>query len=793
MSIKEIFNTMEYGPASESTTVAQEWLNKLNNTFCHYINGQWQSPDSNKYFDSVNPANLVTIAKVADGNDKDVDAAVKAASKAQKSWYAIGGHARAKYLYALARQLQKHSRLFAVLETLDNGKPIRESRDIDIPLVARHFYHHAGWAQIMDSEFPGYEPLGVVGQIIPWNFPLLMLAWKVAPALAMGNTVVLKPAEFTSATAVLFAQICDEINLPKGVFNLVLGDGKAGQAIVAHDDIAKIAFTGSTDVGKIIRQATAGTGKKLSLELGGKSAFIVFEDADLDSVVEGIVDAIWFNQGQVCCAGSRLLMQESIAEKLIKKIKVRMEKLVIGDPLEKSIDMGAVIDPSQLNTIKELVALGVSEGAQLHQAPCDIPENGCFYPPTLLTDVEPASTISQQEIFGPVLVAMTFRTPSEAVQIANNSRYGLAASVWSENINLALDVAPKLKAGSIWVNSTNLFDASAGFGGYRESGFGREGGREGLFEYMQEAWLSKLSTKNSTKKAANKTALTAADVNIDRTAKLYIGGKQCRPDSGYSLPAYDAHGIQIAEIPDGSRKDIRNAVEAANKAVGWTNTSAHNRAQVLYFIAENLDARADEFAKRINQLTAKSIAEAKKEVELAISRIFSAAAWADKYDGQIHSPPQRIVTLAMKEAIGNIAIVAPEEAGFLGMISTIMPAIAMGNRVIFVPSAQTALLATDFYQILNTSDLPGGVVNIITGDRDVLTDTMAKHYDIDGFWYFGSEQGSQLVEFESAATMKRTWVNYGKYFDWYNDAQINSDLFLRKSVEIKNIWVPYGA
>jgi aldehyde dehydrogenase (NAD+) len=794
MSIKEIFTTMDYGTAPENSAVAKQWLKDKNNTFDHYINGQWQAPNDNNYFASKNPANSETLAQVADGDISDVNNAVKAATKAQKSWYSLGGHARAKYLYALARQIQKHSRLFAVLETLDNGKPIRESRDIDIPLVARHFYHHAGWAQLMSQELPNSEPLGVVGQIIPWNFPLLMLAWKVAPALAMGNTVVLKPAEFTSATAVLFAQVCDEIGLPKGVFNLILGDGKAGQAIVEHNDIAKIAFTGSTNVGRIIRQATAGTGKKVSLELGGKSAFMVFEDADLDSVVEGVVDAIWFNQGQVCCAGSRLLVQESINDKFIAKLKARMDKLVVGDAMDKSVDMGAVVDHSQLTNIKKMVQIGLDEGALVHQCSNGVPENGCFYPPTLLTEVEPASTVAQQEIFGPVLVAMTFRTPQEAVQIANNSRYGLAASVWSENINLALDVAPQVKAGVVWINCTNMFDAAVGFGGYRESGFGREGGKEGLYEYVKESWQAKLTSKTPIlTKNKTKPSTKTDDLTIDRTAKLYIGGKQVRPDNGYSLPVFDATGRQIAEVPDGSRKDIRNAVEAANKATGWTNATAHNRAQVLYFIAENLEARRAEFCQRISQLVGKSTADANKEFDLAISRIFTWAAWCDKYDGQVHQAPARVVALAMKEALGNIAIVAPEEAGLLGMISIIMPAIALGNRVIFVPSEQTSLLATDFYQILNTSDLPAGVINIITGDRDTLTDTLAKHYDIEGFWYWGSAQGSKLVEFEAAATMKRTWVNNGNYYDWFDNEQGQSELFLRHGVEIKNIWVPYGA
>jgi len=795
MSIKEIFNTMDYGTAPESTAMAKQWLAEQQHQFKHFIGGQWQTPASQQYFNSNNPANGELIAEVADGNEQDVDLAVSAAHQAQKSWVAIGGHARAKYLYAIARQIQKHSRLFAVLESLDNGKPIRESRDIDIPLVARHFYHHAGWAQLMSSELPNMQPLGVVGQIIPWNFPLLMLAWKVAPALAMGNTVVLKPAEFTSATAVLFAQICQAINLPAGVFNLILGDGKAGKALVEHNQVAKIAFTGSTEVGRLIRQATAGSGKKLSLELGGKSAFIVFDDADLDSVVEGLVDAIWFNQGQVCCAGSRLLMQESIAEKLTTKIKARMEKLVVGSPLDKGVDLGAIVDQSQLDTIKQLVQLGIDEGASLHQPSTPMPSSGCFYPPTLLTNVEPAATLAQLEIFGPVLVAMTFRTPNEAVQIANNSRYGLAASVWSENINLALDVAPKIKAGSVWINCTNMFDACAGFGGYRESGFGREGGKEGLYEYVQETWLANLSATTAAQKVSAKASVNTAShqLKIDHTAKLYIGGKQVRPDSGYSIPVFDANGEHIAELPDGSRKDIRNAVDAMNKATDWTNTSAHNRAQILFFIAENLESRQTEFAARITQLTGKSADDANAEVALAISRIFSSAAWADKYDGQIHNPPQRIVTLAMKEAIGNLAIVAPEQGGLLGFISTVMPAIAMGNRVCVVPSAQTALLATDFYQILNTSDLPAGVINIITGDRDALTDTLAKHYDIDGFWYWGSPEGSKLVEYEAAASMKRTWVNYGKIYEWSNETQIDSELFLRKAVEIKNIWVPYGA
>jgi aldehyde dehydrogenase (NAD+) len=795
MNIKEIFARMDYGKAPENTEVAELWYAGRHNTLLHYIDGEWQEPASKTYFETRNPALDEVLAKVADGNSDDTNRAVAAASAAAPAWAALSGHHRARYLYAIARQVQKHSRLFAVLESLDNGKPIRESRDIDIPLVARHFYYHAGWAQVMEREMPGFEPLGVVGQIIPWNFPLLMAAWKVAPALAMGNTVVLKPAEFTSSTAVLLAQICDEVGLPNGVFNLLLGDGKAGAALVEHEDVKKIAFTGSTEVGRILRKATAGTGKKLTLELGGKSPFIVYEDADLDSVVEGLVDAIWFNQGQVCCAGSRLLVQESVADTLLEKVKARMSKLVIGDSLDKSVDIGAVIDPGQLQIITKLVKLGAEEGGTVWQPECELPQGGSFYPPTLITDVQPSATLAQEEIFGPVLVAMTFRTPSEAVELANNSRYGLAASVWTENINLALDVAPKLKAGSVWINCTNVFDAAAGFGGYRESGFGREGGKEGLYEYTRAAWETALQDSPHyplVKATGDQPEAVTDGLSIDRTAKLYIGGKQVRPDGGYSKLSYDALGHAIAEYPLGGRKDIRNAVEAARKATGWTNTTAHNRAQVLYFIAENLAARGQEFCRRISQLSGKDEAAAEAELDLCISRIYTYAAMADKYDSAVHATPFRNVTLAMKEAQGVIGIVAPEEAGLLGLISTIMPAIAMGNRAVVVPSQQYALLATDFYQVLDTSDVPGGVVNIITGEQQELMVELAKHYDIEGMWYWGSAEGSQLVESEAAATMKRTWVNYGRFHNWEDPLQGEGEVFLRKATEIKNIWIPYG-
>src|SRR5712664_326355 len=510
MSIVEKFMTMEYGPAPEDPREALAWLDRHGRRFGHFINGAWQSPAAGTYFDTTDPSTNEKLATVAHGSAADIDAAVKAARSALPLWQSLTPHARARYLYALARQVQKHSRRLAVLETMDNGKPIRESRDIDVPLVARHFYYHAGWAQLLGQEFPGYQACGVVGQIIPWNFPLLMLAWKIAPALAAGNTVVLKPAEFTPLTALAFAELCIEVGLPPGVVNIVTGDGTTGEALVVHPDVDKIAFTGSTEVGRAIRRATADSHKKLSLELGGKSPFIIFEDADLDSAVEGLVDGIWLNQGQVCCAGSRLLMQESVAETLTKKLQTRMSTLRIGPPLDKAIDIGAIIARVQLERIDSLVKQGIAEGATCWQPETVLPSRGLFYKPTLLSNVHPTSIVAQQEIFGPVLAAMTFRTPREAVELANNTVYGLAASVWSESVNVALQAAAQIKAGVVWVNSTNLFDAACGFGGYRESGFGREGGREGLLEYLEPVWFKNApASKNDAP-----TAIGATDVAI---------------------------------------------------------------------------------------------------------------------------------------------------------------------------------------------------------------------------------------------------------------------------------------
>ncbi len=749
MSILEIYEEMSYGTAPEGAEVAQKWLGDHGRTFGHFIGGRFVLAAEGKSFETLSPSTAKVLATLAQGTAQDVDAAVSAASVARQTWWELGGYPRGKFLYAIARQIQKHARLFAVLESLDNGKPIRETRDLDIPLVVRHFYHHAGWADAMETELPGGTPVGVCGQIIPWNFPLLMLAWKVAPALAMGNTVVLKPAEFTSLTALLFAEICDHVGLPPGVVNIVTGDGETGRLIVDHPGVDKIAFTGSTEVGRIIRKATAGTGKKLSLELGGKSPYIIFEDSDIDSAVEGLVDAIWFNQGQVCCAGSRLLIQESVADRVLAKVKARMGKLRVGDPLDKSIDIGAIVAPVQLERIAALVKQGVDEGADMFQPAWNCPSEGWFYPPTLLSNVSPSATVAQVEIFGPVLVAMTFRTHKEAVELANNTPYGLAASIWTESVNLAHDVASKLKAGTVWVNSTNLFDAASGFGGFRESGYGREGGKEGLVEYVRHPKSTRLGDDESAK-------IAALSHSIDRTHKLYVGGKQARPDSGYSLT------INGQEFGRGNRKDVRNAVEAARSAQsGWAANSSHGRAQVMFYLAENLQTLG---------------------TESAVQSVFSVASRCDKMDGSAHSVPMRALCYTVNEPVGVIGIVCGDERPLNEFLELACGAIAMGNTVVVVASEANPLPAVEIYRILETSDIPSGVFNILTGLRKEMVPTLAEHEDVDAVWCFSPDVATE-VERMSVSNLKQTWIGSGPQ---------DIKTILGHATQVKNVWVPYG-
>uniref|UniRef100_A0A8C5QWM2 Aldehyde dehydrogenase domain-containing protein n=1 Tax=Leptobrachium leishanense TaxID=445787 RepID=A0A8C5QWM2_9ANUR len=788
-TVKDIFNSMQYGPAPEAANIAQAWLDSHERSFGHFIDGKWLKPEGRQTYTTKNPATGESLASTIQGNEEDVEVAVAAAQKAFETWSKLPCHVRARYLYSIARTVQKHQRLLSVVESMDNGKPIRESRDCDVPLVVRHFYHHAGWAQLRDTEMNGWKPLG--------------------------NTVVLKPATYTRLSALLLAEICAEAGLPPGVFNVVTGNGAFGEKLAVHPGVDKVAFTGSTEVGRTLRKATAGTGKKLSLELGGKSPFIVFDTADLDSAVEGLVDAIWFNQGQVCSAGSRLLMQESIAEVLIHKLKQRLSHMRLGDSLDKAIDVGALVDESQKKTITEFVEEARAEGAGVFQAPGPIPNKGLFYPPTLITGVDTTSRCVREEIFGPVLVAMAFRTAKEAIALGNNTPYGLAASVWTENVPLALEVALSIKAGTVWVNGHNLFDAAAGFGGYKESGFGRDGGKEGLYEYVRPSWESR-PHPNAEDVTYKTFALTyGADVppvpkcnsitpsvirqedtevpSIDRTYKLYYGGAQKRPDGMYSRPIYGPNKDLVAYVADGNRKDVRNAVEAAHKAApGWGKRAAHNRAQIVYYMAENLELRRDEVAQRLSVLTGNSKERALKEVDLSIQRLFYWGAYCDKYGGTVQETLLYGATVLIREPMGVVGIACPDESPLLSFVSLFAPAIVRGNAVIVIPSEKYPLPALDFYQVFDTSDLPGGVVNILTGGRDHLAKYLVEHQDVQSMWYFGSAQGSKFVEWSSAENCKRTWVNYGLSRDWEDAQQGAGEEFLYQATQCKNIWIPMG-
>ena len=807
-----LIHNLDYGPAPEQENKTREWLKSHGSKFGHYINGAWQAPKSGAYFTTINPAKSdEVLAEIALGNKDDVDTAIKAAKEAFPKWSALSGHERARYLYAIARAVAKHARVFAVLESLDNGKPIRETRDIDVPVVIRHFYYHAGWAQTMESEFPGYRPGGVIAQIVPWNFPFLMLAWKIAPAIAAGNTVVIKPSKSTPMSALLLADILmNEVKLPPGVVNVLTGDSKTGTMLYEHPVPWKVTFTGSTEVGRIIRKGTAGSGKHLTMELGGKSPFIVFDTADIDSAIEGVVNGIWFNEGQVCCAGSRLLVQEGIHDDFIKRLKRRMKKLRVGNPLDKAMDMGAINNAEQLHKIKEMMEIGKKEGAVMWQPENVVcPKGGFFLPPTLFTGVEPSHTIAQEEIFGPVLVTLTFRTPAEAIQLANNTRYGLAASIWSQDIDTAMDVARKVRAGTVWINSTNLFDAAAGFGGYKESGYGREGGREGMYSVLVEANHSaqpaapresfdssqqsfdSLRSLRTSGLAQDKLTSHPSPINqIDRTFRFLIGGKLARPDQAGSFQIKSPAGELLAVVGEADRKDIRNAVEAARGAFSsWFESAAHLRAQILYFWAENLGSEKERFAAGIAAQTGCTPDAARREVEQSISRLFDYAAYADKFGGTVQPVLGRRLVVGLREPIGVVGLRASDESPLLGFVSIVAPAVAMANTVVIV-AGKHAMTAMDLVQVIQHSDVPAGVINVLTAQNpDAIAKVLSEHEDVDAVWCFGSAESSKAIEEASISNMKQTWVSDGHTMDW---GGMTCEKLLLKSTQVKNIWVPYG-
>ncbi len=756
----------EYAPAPESRSVVD-----LKSSYGLFIGGEFVD-GSGHSFKTISPSTEEVLAEVAEADEADVDRAVKAARRAySRTWSRMSGAERGKYLFRIARIIQERSRELAVLESLDNGKPIKESRDVDIPTAAAHFFYYAGWADKLEHAGFGEnpQPLGVAGQVIPWNFPFLMLAWKIAPALACGNTVVLKPAETTPLTALLFAEICQQADLPPGVVNILTGAGATGQALVAHEDVDKVAFTGSTDVGRAIAKSVAGSKKKVTLELGGKAANIVFDDAPVDQAVEGIVNGIFFNQGHVCCAGSRLLVQESVADEVLERLKRRMMTLRVGDPLDKNTDVGAINSAEQLAKIRELSDIGEAEGAGRWSPPCDLPDHGFWFPPTLFTGVSQAHRIAREEIFGPVLSVLTFRTPQEAVEKANNTPYGLSAGVWTDKGSLILWMASRLRAGVVWSNTFNRFDPASPFGGYKESGYGREGGRHGLEGYS---------------------AMSRIDVR--KTYKLYIGGAFPRSESARSYVVNDAKGKFWANASHASRKDARDAVKAARSAfAGWSGRTAYNRGQVVYRIAEVLEDRREQFEAELHTAEGITAAKARTYVDASIDRLVWYAGWADKI-AQVVGGANQVAgpyfNHSAPEPSGVIAVVAP--AGpLLGLVSVVAPVIVTGNTAVVIASEPHPLTSITLAEVMATSDVPGGVVNVLTGPQAELAPWLASHMDVNGLDLTGvaDQELARNLEIQAAENLKR--VRRPGLEDLLASPPLDR---MTTFLETKTVWHPMG-
>jgi aldehyde dehydrogenase (NAD+) len=823
----------DYAPAPESAAIG-----RLQDRYQMFVGGRFVDGRGDDV-KSINPATEEALASVSTANSADVDDAVAAARKAyDQVWSRISPAERGKYLYRIARGIAERARELAVVETLDNGKPIRESRDVDVPTAAAHFFYHAGWADKL--QHAGYgaapAPLGVAGQVIPWNFPLLMAAWKIAPALAAGNTVVIKPAETTPLSILVLAEIIADAELPPGVVNIITGAGDIGATLVNHPGIDKVAFTGSTEVGRQIQSSLAGTGRKITLELGGKAANIVFDDAPIDQAVEGIVNGIFFNQGHVCCAGSRLLVQESIADEVNEKLTARIATLRLGDPMDKNTDIGAINSATQLATIQALTATGEAEGAVRWTSPCPVPDRGFFFPPTVFTQVSQSMRIAREEIFGPVLSVLTFRTPDEAVAKANNTPYGLSAGVWTEKGSRILGMASALRAGVVWANTFNRFDPTAAFGGYKESGFGREGGRAGLGAYLNtdddsvpapappilEGAIAVAAAELSEAEALADAAEVLADaqsaqsngttiaqsaqsdpvlteqnvlghdalrVAVTKTYKLYLGGAFPRSESGRTYPATGGAGESIkANVAQGSRKDARDAVAAARKAFkGWSSATAYNRGQVVYRIAEMLEGRRAQFVDLLG-----GRAEDAFSVDAAIDRLVHYAGWTDKLAavfGGANPVAGPFFSFSTPEPTGVVAAIAPQQDPLLGLVSVIAPIIASGNTTVVIASQHQPLAAITLAEVLATSDLPGGVVNILTGDPAEMAPHLAAHGDVNALDLTGTE-GSLRTDLERAAagTVKRVFAPAGQDF-----SRLPGTARLRAFLEIKTVWHPTGA
>ncbi len=821
----------EYDPAPESAAIG-----RLRDRYQMFVGGRFLDGRGDDV-KTVNPATEEPLASVSTATTADIDDAVRAARSAYAGpWSRLTAAQRGTYLFRIARGIAERSRELAVVETLDNGKPIKESRDVDVPTASAHFFHHAGWADKLTHAGygPAVRPLGVAGQVIPWNFPLLMAAWKIAPALAAGNTVVIKPAETTPLSILVLAEIIADADLPPGVVNIVTGAGDVGAALVDHPGIDKVAFTGSTEVGRQIQASLAGTGRKLTLELGGKAANIVFDDAPIDQAVEGIVNGIFFNQGHVCCAGSRLLVQESVADEVIAKLRARIATLRVGDPMDKNTDVGAINSAGQLATIRDLAAAGDDEGAVRWTSPCPLPDRGFFFAPTVFTNVSQSMRIAREEIFGPVLSVLTFRTPDEAITKANNTPYGLSAGVWTEKGSRILGMAGALRAGVVWANTFNRFDPTAAFGGYKESGFGREGGRAGLAAYLdtddepralpavdpadadtilaeaaesvldellappqnpaEAAVLSDVVRRSGQRRAAESAPPPAVPepsgrVAVTKTYKLFVGGAFPRSESGRTYRASGGVGGAVtANVAQGSRKDARDAVVAARKAFGgWSRATAYNRGQVLYRVAEMLEGRRAEFV----DLLGGGLADG-RTVDAAIDRWVHYAGWTDKLAqvfGSANPVAGPFFSFSTPEPTGVVVAVAPADDPLLGLISVLAPIVAGGNTCVLLASQSAPLAAVTLAEVLATSDVPGGVVNILTGDPLEMAPHLAAHADVNALDLTGVAPAARAdLEKAAAGTVKRVYSPGPPDF-----RRPPGTARLRAFLEIKTVWHPTGA
>ncbi|GAA0312749.1 aldehyde dehydrogenase family protein [Rhodovulum strictum] len=757
MDVSDLMQTMDYGPAPENPAEALDWLAGHGNRFGHFIAGRFTTPREG--VEARNPATGEVLAMLTAATAEEVDEAVAAARRAQPKWAGLGGAARARHLRALARLIRQRARLISVLETLDSGQPIRESREMGVALAERLFHHHAGLAQLLDKDWPGHVAQGVSGLILPSSAALLTLASLAAPALSAGNTLVLKPAERTSLGALLFADLVREAGLPRGVVNVVNGGAAVGELLVAHPGIDGIGFAGTAGVGRAIRAATAGSGKALGLHLASKPPVIVCEDADLDAAVEGAVEALC-TRGPAGGAGARLILQEGIAGDFLGRLKARMTRLRLGDPLDKGTDIGALIDEGQRDHLAALLAEGAAEG-ELFQPDGPLPERGAFHPPTLISGLAPASRLMQAEVFGPVLVSTTFRTPAEAVQLANDSRHGQVASLWSETIATALELAPRLAARVIRVNGMTMPDAA---------------GSGGLIDHLRPARRGKRLKPPAPPRQGDP---------LTRSEPLWIGGKRVAPGGGQSRAILDPRGQRIGQVGLATREDVAAAVAAARKAQpGWATQGAPARAQMLFAIADTLSTQEADFADLLREMTGAPKAEVAAEVALGVERLFTWAAHADTQAGEIGPG------LAMP--LGVIGAICPDEAPLLGLVSVLAPAIAMGNACVLVPSDPFPLAAMAFCRVLESAGLPGGVVNMITGAHAALAEPLAAHMDVDAVWCFSSSDLSAGIERAAARDLKRTWVNHGRARDWWGD-EGEDRAFLRAATEIRTIRIPRGA